>query len=135
MTLPETISALRELRAKSGYSKFEIAVKTLNRERVNPEREKRQRFPPQEYDRLYGKQRGICPGYGVPEHPFEGSARDQHIDHIDSQRTHGYNAKSNRQLLCGPCNLRKSSKSIYAQSKHSGRPFTDIIGGASEDLD
>jgi 5-methylcytosine-specific restriction endonuclease McrA len=131
MTLPETISALRDIRTRSGYSRFEIAVKTLNRERVNPEREKRQRFAPGVYRRLFDKQKGYCPECG--DHLFV-PAKNNEVDHVDPNRE-DFNHATNLQLLHPDCNRRKSSKSIYEQSKHSGRPFTSIIGAASEDLD
>ena len=124
LNLAECESALREIRSRAGYSIFDAVVKKLNRERVNPERQQRKRFPTSVYQRLYDKQGGDCRECGdrlfVP-------ARKNEIDHIDPNRE-DFNHPSNLQLLHPKCNREKSSKSVYEQSKASGRSFEEIIG-------
>ena len=128
MNLSETIEALKAIREKSGYSNFLFAVKKLNRERLQTQgREKRKPPTKKEFQELYVKQGGICPGYNVPEHPLPKNRSMVAVDHINAERT-DFNAASNKQLLCQDCNGRKSSKSMLKQSKETGKSFTEILG-------
>lgn len=128
MTLPETKQALREIRERAGYGNFDRAVMALNRERVNPQRDKRQKFPPRKYQQLFDKQRGWCP---ICVERLLVPARRNAIDHIDPNRQ-DFNHTSNLQLLHPQCNLRKSSKSIQEQAKENGKTFREILKGSKE---
>ena len=120
----ETISILRHIRKLAGYAKFDHAVKVLNRERVNPDREKRKRFPKSTYQRLFDKQRGICPDC---DKPLDIPATRNHIDHI-SPEEEDFNNDRNIRLVHDSCNLRKGARSVYDHAKRTGRSFEQIIG-------
>lgn len=124
LSLAETESALREIRRLAGYANFDAIVKKLNRERVNPEREKRKRFPKSTYQRLFDKQRGICPDC---DKPLDIPAVRNHIDHI-SPEEENFNGSSNLRLIHPGCNLRKGARSVYDHAKRTGRSFEQIIG-------
>lgn len=123
----ETVEVLRLIRASAGYSRFSHSYQMLNRERIEPGREKHQQFPPTEYQRLFGKQGGVCPGYKVPPHALLIPATKNHVDRIDPHAKRGYNDKRNRQLLCPDCNKRKSSKDLLQQSRETGETIAQIV--------
>ena len=124
LDLAQTESALREVRRLSGYANFDAVVKKLNRERIDPERVKRKRFPKSMYQRLYDKQQGRCP---LCPDPLNIPATKNEIDHINPGRE-DFNHASNLQLTHPQCNRRKSSRSILEQSKRSGKTFTALVG-------
>jgi len=109
--------------AKHGYSIYFKVQKDLMRRRVNPERDKREKFPPRLYQRLFDAQGGICPWC---DKPLDIPAKRNEIDHADpNEQT--FNKYSNLQLLHKHCNREKSSMSIQEQSKETGKPFTELI--------
>ena len=122
--MKSALDRLRELRSEVGTSEFDRAVKSLMRERVSVTREKRKRFPPSMYQRLYDKQTGDCPWCNerllVP-------ARKNAIDHKDPNRQ-DFNSVQNLQLLHPNCNSKKSAKSIHEQSKATGRTYEQLLG-------
>ena len=118
---------LKALREEYGYGTFDAAIRELGRERLQTDnRQPRRRFKPREYKRLYHIQRGICPlcnlGMIMPA-TFPGGLE---IDHINPNRE-DFNDPSNLQLTHEKCNRQKAAKSIQAQSKSSGKPFTHIL--------
>lgn len=123
LTITETESALREIRRLAGYANFDAVVRKLNRERVNPEREKRKRFPKSLYQVLYDRQKGMCP---LCNEHLRVPATQNEVDHIDPNRE-DLNHKTNLQLAHPGCNRSKSAESIYEQAKKSGRGFADIV--------
>ena len=129
MDLTQAETVLRDIRKRIGYSGFDSIVKRMMRERVNSEREKRKRFPPREYQRLYDAQRGICP---LCPDPLFIPAKRNEIDHKDPNRS-DLNHHSNLQLAHPSCNRSKSSKSILERSKETGETFTSLIRTPIED--
>ena len=126
----ELIATLDCLIEKYGEKIFKDAVKTINRRRVNKNRQNRISFPWKEYVRLYKSQRGICP---ICEQPMILLKTNHNlaIDHIDPNRE-DFNAVDNRQLTHDvPCNRSKGSKGLFAQSKAYGKTITEIIGGGT----
>jgi 5-methylcytosine-specific restriction endonuclease McrA len=124
LTIAETESALREIRRIAGYANFDAVVKKLNRERIDPERVKRKRFPKSMYQRLYDKQQGICP---LCDNRLNIPATKNEVDHRNPEER-DFNHASNLQLTHPECNRRKSSASVLEQSKRSGKPFTALVG-------
>ena len=55
-------------------------------------------------DKLYGEQRGDCPGCGNHYH-----SKDMHVDHVVPVAQDGGDELANLQLLCGHCNSKKSA--------------------------
>jgi len=121
----ELIGKLDGLIEEYGELTFKQAIKTINRRRIDKNRDNRVSFPWKEYERLYKKQRGICPICEQPMILLKGSV---HIDHLNPNEK-DFNNPSNRQLLHAGCNLSKSSKSINQQSKVYGKTYTEILGG------
>ena len=111
---PKTARSLLEsARDEIGVSLFKRITREMNREKVNRQRDKRQKFPPGLYQKLFDKQNGICPPCKelllIP-------AKRNEIDHINPNETH-FNAEWNLQLLHPACNREKGSKSMYEQMK------------------
>ena len=124
-SLKDCIRDLREIRMKHGYSNFDIAVRLLNRERVNPDRDIRDKTSLSEKQKMFNTQKGICPVCNkllfIPA-----TDRRNEIDHIDPNRT-DFNHRTNKQLVHGdPCNRKKSSKDLIQQSKESGKTIQEI---------
>jgi CRISPR/Cas system Type II protein with McrA/HNH and RuvC-like nuclease domain len=137
MSLETCKEKLRALRTEEGYGNFDAAVKALNRERVNVNRDERKdKYPKRYYQILFDRQKGICPYCG--KHLFVPATRGNEIDHIDPNRT-DFNHPTNLELLHGvPCNREKSSKDVFQQSKESGKMVSEIlkpgfIGNESEE--
>lgn len=124
-SLKDCISELREIRAKHGYGNFDQAVKALNRERIDPAREKRIKWPKGLYQKLYDAQGGICPA--CKRHLYVPANRGNEIDHIDPNRA-DFNHRTNLQLVHGvPCNRKKSSKDVFQQSKETGKGVGELL--------
>ncbi len=117
---------LRDLQAQEGYSKFFRVVKELIRERVNPEREKREKYSKSQRQKMFDRQKGICPICREPLNIPAYSSTNE-VDHIDPHRE-DFGHRSNLQLVhADPCNSSKSSKSVPEQAKESGRTYTEIL--------
>lgn len=128
----ECLEDLRALRDRYGYSAFDEAVRTLNRERLaNPTREERKKFPPKLYQRLYDCQKGICRFCGTH---LDVPAKKNEIDHIDPNRQ-DLNSSSNLQLLHITCNRVKSCRTVYEQSKHTGKSISEILTPVIDDAE
>ena len=125
--IQDCIAILKAHRAEWGYDKFDDAIRHINRERLQTStREPRHHFKPPDYKKLYRRQGGICAlcrlAMVMPNH-FPGGLE---IDHINPNRE-DFNDPSNLQLTHEKCNRQKAAKSIQAQSKSSGKPFTHIL--------
>ncbi len=112
------------IRQEIGYSRFEHILKSIQRERLqNPAREKRQRFPPSMYQKLFDAQEGFCNECGeflaVP-------ATKNEIDHKDPNRQ-DFNHPSNLQLLHRSCNREKGASTIQEQSKATGKTMRELV--------
>ena len=131
MTVKELlINVLDPILAREGYSVYFAAVKIQLRRRLqNPDREKRAKIKPAQYQRLYNIQQGKCPDCGdqllIP-------AKRNHADHKDPNRQ-DLNHFSNFQLLHPKCNLEKSAMTIQEQSKAGHGTFHQIIRTPSEE--
>jgi len=125
-TPADCLQDLRALRQQYGTSNFDHALRTLKRERLeNYTREVRQKFPPKMYQRLYDLQGGICAWPPCRQH-LNVPAKKNHIDHVDPNRT-DLNHPSNLQLLHPACNQIKSCRTLYEQSKLTGKPVSEIL--------
>jgi 5-methylcytosine-specific restriction endonuclease McrA len=119
---PTLRDSLEALLIQNGVSKFWYEIKQMSRRRLqNPGREKRKNIPEALKRTLYAKQGGRC-----NECQEQIEYTDMKGDHIDCNRQ-DFNARSNWQLLCGPCNAEKAAKSVYEQSKESGKTFPEIL--------
>lgn len=124
MSLIDCKTEFYEWLKKHGYGNCDLVIREWRRQRVNPERDKRQRFPKSEYQRLFDSQKGFC-ACGCSEHLLVPAIKNE-IDHIDPNRQ-DFNHRSNLQLLLPEHNRNKSSKSVLQQSKESGRTMQEII--------
>ena len=114
--LKDCISDLREVRAKHGYSNFDSAIKSLNRERVNPDRGKKVSYTWAQVKRAYKRQNGICP---VCNNEMALDRNKLHGDHWNCNLTEeqGLNSEKNCRATHKRCNLLKSSKTPAELSK------------------
>lgn len=124
-SVQELIDKLDTLIEQYGEQTFKQAVKSINRRRIDKNRDNRVSFSWREYGRLYKKQRGVCPICDKFLPLIKGQL---HIDHINPNEK-DFNNPSNRQVVHPGCNLSKSSKSIYGQSKTYGKTYKQILGG------
>ena len=123
MTLTTDIATLEALKAEWGYSRFDAAVRAINRKRLQGERAPRKKFPWSKYRKLYDRQRGICPECKLLMPLVRGHVE---IDHFDPNEQ-DFNNESNLRLTHTLCNRSKGAKSVLEQSKASGRTFTDMM--------
>jgi hypothetical protein len=116
LTLKETITSLRAIREAAGYGNYDQAVKILNRERVNPDRGKKEDFTWAQVKIAYRHQRGICP---VCNKEMVLIREKLHGDHWDCNLTveQGLNSQKNCACTHKPCNLHKSTKTPAELSK------------------
>ena len=125
----ELVEELRAIRTRVGYSKFDDAVRTLNRERLEaPREQKRKAFPWSLYGKLYARQSGICPWCDTPMVLLRSQKHKVEVDHINPNLA-DFNAASNLQLLHMECNRKKSAKSLLEQSKETGKTVGELLGG------
>lgn len=125
MDTREAIGILRNIKERGGKQVLRLAYQAVMREpKVNPDRDKRTKFPRQTYDTLYARQGGKC---ACPrgEDLLTPSWRNE-IDHKDPNRS-DFNHKSNLQLLLPQCNKEKGGQSIPEQSKRTGRMMKDLV--------
>lgn len=114
------------VQAVYGRSLIDEGIKRM-KQRVNPERDKRKKFPPSLYQRLYNEQGGDCSICGKR---LEIPARKNEIDHINPNESN-FNGHFNLQLVHRHCNRNKSSKDMIQQSKQYGKPISELIKGGS----
>ena len=130
LSIDETKAKLRAVRAESGYGNFRTAFKELDRERIPDGRPKRIKASPSEKQHMFNTQQGMCPWKNPDKenpHRLLIPARYNECDEINPQLTEGYNAKSNKQLLCPDCNRQKSAMSLQEQAKHQGETMETIL--------
>jgi 5-methylcytosine-specific restriction endonuclease McrA len=119
------IDELDRLTAEYGESTFRYALELRNRRRLeNRRRTPRKRFAWSKYQKLYRKQRGICPLCRKEMVLLNGEVE---IDHKDPNRASGFNDDDNLQLTHRRCNRSKSSRSVYKQSKQLGRNMAEFL--------
>lgn len=129
-TPSDCLQDLRDLRQKYGTSSFDAALRVMKKERLeNYGREKRKRFPPKMYQRLFDMQKGVCRFCG---HHLDVPAKKNEIDHIDPSRQ-DFNSPSNLELLHVQCNKIKAARTVYQQSKLTGQPFSQILKPEEEE--
>ena len=121
---PELLVALEALEARYGSSAFRAALEKIGRRRLNGrERERRKKFPWSKYRKLYVLQKGICPLCDEVMPFLKGKIE---IDHRDPNRK-DFNNDHNLQLTHIMCNRTKSSKSLYRQSKATGKTIKEML--------
>lgn len=123
MTSP-CIDRLRLLRKEYGTSAFDHAIRTLMRERVNPDRDKRKAVPWSLLKRKYNEQRGRCSICGLDMVLVRGQVEP---DHVDPNRQ-DFNSPENIRAAHSKCNRSKGSLSIPEQTKRYGKTMVDILG-------
>ena len=123
--MKELIQKLKAIRNEVGYSAFDNAIKSINRERLfdREKRERRKHFSPKVYQSLFDKQKGVC---NFCKLPLDIPARQNEIDHRDVN-AEDYNGASNLQLLHKYCNRTKSSKSLIELSKQGHGTFREQL--------
>lgn len=106
-------------------SEFRQAVKRLGRERLaHGDRARRQPLSRAKRLHLYAQQSGRCARCG---NSFMLMAlTDDH--HVPISKG-GTNAASNRRLVCKSCNSQKSDADPFTESKRTGQPITQQLGG------
>jgi hypothetical protein len=112
---------------KHGYGNADFTIRQWRKQRVDPERDDRDKTSPAQKQKMFNAQKGFCP---ICKKLLFIPATDHRneVDHIDVNRE-DYNHRTNKQLVHGnPCNRNKSSKSIVQISKETGIPFDQIIG-------
>lgn len=129
------LSDLRALRQTYGYSTFDRAVRTLNRERLETPsgRPARHSYAWAEYKRLYASQRGICPLCGLAIPLVRG---ELHMDHKDPQLIgEAFDARDNRQVTHAKCNMKKGAKNLSVYSKVNSRTVLDMVDDPGADIE
>jgi len=116
-----------------GYSTYFSAVKIQLKRRLQiakADRPNRVHATPAEKQKMFDRQQGKCPWRSsVKENPHMlliPASRNE-CDEINPNLTEGYNAKSNKQLLCPDCNREKSSMSIEEQAVDQGKTMAEIL--------
>jgi CRISPR/Cas system Type II protein with McrA/HNH and RuvC-like nuclease domain len=123
-TAGDCLREIKALRDQYQRSVWDAAMKQLKRERLeNYGRDPRKKFPPRMYQRLFDMQRGVC---RFCNNHLDVPAKKNEIDHIDPSRQ-DFNTPSNLELLHVACNRVKSSRTLYEQSKLTGKPLTEIL--------
>ena len=119
------VNRLDELKTEFGDWTFRQAVESIRRRRLdNHHRDHRKRFAWSKYQRLYRRQRGMCPLCNDAMLLLRGQVE---IDHKDPNRQEGFNDDDNLQLTHQSCNRRKSSRSIYEQAKKGGKSIIQCL--------
>jgi 5-methylcytosine-specific restriction endonuclease McrA len=118
------LDRLRALRTEFGTSEFDRAIRTLMRERVNPDREKRKPVRWAAIKRAYIRQGGKCSVCGLDMRLLRGEVEG---DHRDPNRV-DFNHESNIAVSHAKCNRSKGSLSIPEQAKRYGQTMAERLG-------
>ena len=114
----------QDWRERHGVSVCDSIVKEFNRrrvERVNPKL--RKRYSWSAYRSLYEQQRGVCP---ICQEKMFFIRGEIEMDHIDPNAV-DFEARSNRRILCRPCNREKAALSIPEQAKKYGKTMEELL--------
>ena len=120
---------LLEIQTEFGYSLFREQATAIVRSRlqVDPaERQKRKHFTSAIYNRLYRRQRGICPICNLAMAKPNNFPGGLEVDHVNPNEP-DFNGINNLQLTHEKCNRQKGAKSIQEQSKANGKTFAEIV--------
>jgi hypothetical protein len=126
MTDQDRTAALRSLRTEWGYSAFDRAIRTLNRERLDSKgqgREKREKFTWGELKRMAQKQRWICPRCTLEMAPIKGQLE---VDHYDPNNP-DFNDANNLRVLHKKCNREKGANTPMQEAKATGKTVIDQL--------
>ncbi len=126
MTTTELLKELDTILAREGYGTYFAAVKIQTKRRLQIDkgsRPARIKFPPAMYQRLFDRQKGICPECQTL---LDIPAKKGEIDHVDPNRQ-DFNHPSNLALLHRSCNREKSAMTIQEQSKAGHGTFEKIL--------
>ena len=126
VSLKECKIEFNEWVKKHGYGDCDYIIREWRRQRVNPERDAKDKTSPSEKQKMFNAQKGFCPICNeilfIPA-----TDRRNEVDHIDPNRQ-DLNHRTNKQLVHGvPCNRKKSSKDLIQQSKESGKTVQELI--------
>jgi 5-methylcytosine-specific restriction endonuclease McrA len=116
------IEKLKAIRSEVGYSEFDRAIKSINRERLGTQTEKRKSLTPKQKTQLYARQDGYC---GRCKFHFEYSQMTD--DHTVPISKGGTNQLWNRRLVCPNCNSSKSDNMPIQESKITGQTILEQI--------
>lgn len=124
---------LRAIRTRVGYSIFDEAVRSLNRERLDaPRTQKRKSFAWSMVAKLYERQKGICPVCTQPMRLLKSARAENEVDHINPMAP-DFNNPRNLQLLHKSCNRSKSALSVMEQAKRYGITAAEILNPTIEE--
>jgi hypothetical protein len=95
------------------------------RSRVPADRVKRKQFKwPQDYKRLYDRQKGICPECEQAMPFIRGEIE---VDHLDPFKEDFGDRINLRVTHKSPCNRKKGSSSLMQQAKRTGKTVRQIL--------
>lgn len=129
--LNEDVEYLKAFREKIGTSRYDAAVKKINRQRLEVDVEKRQKrvtFKWSKVKKLYDKCRGVC---WWCENTMPLIRGDVAVDHFDPNEK-DFGADSNLGLLHSKCNGEKGGKSLSEQAQFLGITLTQLIQRAKQ---
>lgn len=125
MSLQNDIDSIKILRDRMGYSRFDHAMRAINRERIeNPGRDTRKKFPWSKYTRLYKECKGVCWWCESTMPLIKGQVE---VDHFDPNEQE-FNGDGNLGLLHAKCNREKGPMNLTDQAKYLGITVTDLVG-------
>ena len=109
-------------------SDCDFVMKRHNRRRLETQdgtRPPRDKTPIGQREKMYMRQRGICPwckgDMDLDPHTWD-------VDHTNPNLTgSAYNHRSNKTLMHKKCNEEKNAMSLEDQAKHLGRTVTEIL--------
>ena len=124
MSITETIKRLKLIRLDVGYSEFDAAIKSMNRERLHGnEREKRKKYSWGKYKSLYQRQKAVCWWCGNTMPLIKGQIE---LDHFDPNRE-DFEAEENLSVLHKDCNRQKGPKDLINQAEILGITTMQLI--------
>jgi 5-methylcytosine-specific restriction endonuclease McrA len=123
------IEKLKAIRAECGYSEFDRAIKTINRERLGTQTEKRKSLTPKQKQALYAKQDGECAR--CHNYFLYSELTDDHTIPISKG---GTNKLWNRRLVCSRCNSSKKDNMPLKESKITGQTILEQINQSYEEM-
>jgi 5-methylcytosine-specific restriction endonuclease McrA len=117
------IERLKEIRSEVGYGEFDRAIKSIYRERLGTQVEKRKPLTAKQKQALYAKQDGICAR--CKEFTAYSQMTDDHTIPISKG---GTNQLWNRRLVCSNCNSSKNDNMPIQESKITGQTILEQLG-------
>lgn len=107
---------MRQLREQLGDNQFFHLTDRMKKERVRPDRDKREFVPWKDLRKMAKRQHWICGICNDPENRMADDRKYTVLDHIDPQRI-DFNHPDNLQAAHKSCNAAKSAKNQTEVSK------------------